>query len=285
MTILASLDQAAAETAAISAADFAAIAELVHARSGILLGPDKVYLVVSRLTPMLGRWRLGSIAGLAARLRQRVDDALANDVVEAMTTNETLFFRDAKPFDHLRRVALPALHAAYPPTRPLRIWSAASASGQEAYSIAMTVLDAGLGRRPVEIIGTDISAEQIRRARDGIYSDFEVQRGLPAESLNRHFCKTPRGWQISVALRGLVEFRVFNLMDDCLPLGMFDLVFCRNVLIYFDTMTKRRVLAAIWQRLPPGGLLYLGGAETTLGVSDRFARCAGAYQVHAALPA
>ena len=285
MITLASPDRKSDERAAVSAADFAMIAEIVHARSGILLGLDKVYLVESRLAPVARKWRLTGMAELSARLRQRVDNGLANDVVEAMTTNETLFFRDAKPFDHLREVALPALHAAHPPGRPLRIWSAASSSGQEAYSIAMTVLDAGLGRRPFEIIGTDISPEQIKRATAGVYSDFEVQRGLPVGILNRHFCKGPGGWQISAALRSSVAFRVFNLLDDSQALGVFDLVFCRNVLIYFDVATRRQVLSAIWQRLSPGGLLYLGGSETTLGVSDRFIRCAGAYQVYAAIPA
>jgi chemotaxis protein methyltransferase CheR len=273
--------------AALSGADFGVIVELVRARAGIALGIDKAYLVESRLEPVArARALKGGVAAIAALLRGgRPDESLVRDVVDAMTTNETFVFRDRNPFEHLRGLALPRLHAALPPGQPLRIWSAASSSGQEIYSIAMTVLDAGMGARPVQILGTDISAEQIERARAGRYSDFEVQRGLPPAYLERYFKRAPGGWQIAEPLRRLVEFRRWNLMDDPRPLGSFDLVFCRNVLIYFDLETKRRVLRGIWERLPPGGLLYLGGAETTFGVSDRFAACPGAHQVYAAVPA
>lgn len=271
-------------TTGISAADFAIVAELVRARSGIVLGADKGYLVESRLDRLVQGRRFGGLHDIAARLRGHADEALAQAVVEAMTTNETLFFRDARPFEHLRRTALPALHAARPAAQPLHIWSAAASSGQESYSIAMTVSEAEIGQRPVQILGTDISAEQVGRARAGLYSDFEVGRGLPPASLARHFRKAPGGWQIGEPLRRMVEFRRWNLLDDLRPLGRFDIVFCRNVLIYFDVATKRAVLAAIWRQLSPDGLLYLGGAETTLGVSDRFAPCAGSYQVYSALP-
>jgi chemotaxis protein methyltransferase CheR len=148
----------------------------------------------------------------------------------------------------------------------------------------MTILEAGLGARPIQILGTDISTEQIKRARLGLYSDFEVHRGLSAQHLSRYFTKTDMGWRISDPVRKLVEFRKWNLLDDLRPLGTFDLVFCRNVLIYFDVDTKRKVLHAIWERLNPGGLLYLGGAETTLGVSDRFVPCGGLHQVYSAVP-
>jgi chemotaxis protein methyltransferase CheR len=267
----------------ISPADFMTIADVVRARSGIVLGLDKAYLVESRLEQLVRSRHYTGLAELAARLRTHPNGALAHEIVDAMTTNETLFFRDAKPFAHLRH-HLPVLHAAYPPTQSLRIWSAAASSGQECYSIAITVLEAGLGTRPVQILGTDISTEQIARAKLGLYSEFEVQRGLSTPNLIKYFRKESGGWRISDPVRRLVEFRKWNLMEDLRPLGMFDLVFCRNVLIYFDLQTKRRVLAGIWERMAPGGLLYLGGAETTFGVTDRFVPCPGANQVYSAVP-
>jgi chemotaxis protein methyltransferase CheR len=271
-----------ARSGAISTPDFLVIAELVRARSGIVLGPDKAYLVESRLDQVVRNRSYTGLAEIAARLRTHPNDPLAQDIIEAITTNETLFFRDTKPFEHLQ-LHLPALHGACPPAQPLRIWSAAASSGQECYSIAITALEAELGSRPVQILGTDISAEQINRARLGLYSDFEVKRGLSPQHLARYFARTDTGWRISDPVRRLVEFRRWNLLDDLRPLGTFDLVFCRNVLIYFDITTKRKVLDAIWERLAPGGLLYLGGSETTFGVSDRFVPCRGVHQVYAAV--
>ncbi len=268
----------------ISPADFAVIADMVRARSGIVLGVDKAYLVESRLEQIVRNHRYSGLAELTARLRSNPNDPLAYEIVDAMTTNETLFFRDAKPFDHLRR-HLPVLHATIPASQPLRIWSAAASSGQECYSIAITALEAGLGTRTVQILGTDISAEQVARAQQGLYSEFEVQRGLSTPNLIKYFRKADGGWRVNDPVRRLVEFRRWNLMEDLRPLGMFELVFCRNVLIYFDIPTKRRVLAAIWERMAPGGLLYLGGAETTFGVTDKFVPCVGAHQVYSAVPA
>jgi chemotaxis protein methyltransferase CheR len=267
----------------ITPADFAVIADIVRARSGIVLGQDKGYLVESRLDQIVRKRRYAGLAEIAARLRAHPNSPLADDVIEALTTNETLFFRDVKPFEHLRQ-RLRALHGVCSPTQPLRIWSAAASSGQESYSIAMTALDAGLGSRPIQILGTDISAEQINRARLGLYSEFEVQRGLSPENLARYFSRTDMGWRINDSVRKLVEFHKWNLMDDLRPLGTFDMVFCRNVLIYFDIQTKRKVLNALWERLAPGGLLYLGGSETTFGVSDRFVPCRGVHQVYSAVP-
>jgi len=207
---------------------------------------------------------------------------VAQEVVEAMTTNESLFFRDDKPFEHFRTQALPRLHAARPRGAPLRLWSAASSSGQEAYSLAMILTDlrASLGDRRVEIVGTDIAREQLARAREGLYSQFEVQRGLPMQMLVKHFRKEAGGWRVAEAIRRMVEFREWNLLTDLRPLGRFDIVFCRNVLIYFDQPTKARVLEAIAGLLPPDGLLYLGGAETVLGITTRLAPLAGARGVY-----
>lgn len=268
---------------AISPADFSLISDLVRARSGIVLGLDKAYLVESRLDQIIRSGRFKNLSDIATKLRSGLDEALSRDVTEALTTNETLFFRDAKPFEHLGRHVLPTLHSKLPPGQKLRIWSAASSSGQEAYSIAMTVLDVGVGTRPVQILGTDISDLQVSRARTGIYSDFEIQRGLPSDKLTRYFHKAEGGWRVGDAARRMVEFRRWNLIEDLRPLGTFDVVFCRNVLIYFDLPTKRRVLEAIWERLCPGGLLYLGGAETIFGVSEKFVPCPGSQQVYAAV--
>ena len=209
-------------------------------------------------------------------------DALAQEVVEAMTTNESLFFRDDKPFEHFRGHALPRLHAIRAPGVPLRVWSAASSSGQEAYSLAMTLSEmrASLGERRVEIIGTDIAREQLTRARDGFYTQFEVQRGLPMQMLVKYFRKEAGGWRVAEAIRRMVEFREWNLLADLRGLGRFDIVFCRNVLIYFDQPTKARVLEAIAAMMPADGLLYLGGAETVLGITSRLAPITGARGVY-----
>ena len=216
---------------------------------------------------------------------------LARDVVEAMTTNESFFFRDDKPFQHFRSHALPRLMAARPPGSTLRIWSAASSSGQEAYSLAMIIAEAGsqMAGRKVEIVGTDIARGQLARARDGLYSQFEVQRGLPVQMLMRYFKKDDSNWRISEAIRSMVQFREFNLLSDLRPLGKFDIVFCRNVLIYFDQPTKARVLDAAAGIMAADGLLYLGGAETVLGITSRFAPMPGERGVygltHATTPA
>ena len=261
---------------------FDTIASLLKVRSGLAIGPDKLYLLDTRLAPILKRHELPNLNALAERLRGVRAETLTQEVVEAMTTNESLFFRDDKPFAHFRTQALPRLHAARPPGTPLRIWSAAASSGQEAYSLAMILaeLRASLGDRRVEIIGTDIAREQLSRARDGLYTQFEVQRGLPMQMLVKHFRKEAAGWRVAEAIRRMVEFREWNLLSDLRPLGRFDIVFCRNVLIYFDQPTKARALEAIAALMPPDGLLYLGGAETVLGITSRLAPVAGARGVY-----
>jgi len=260
-------------SAPLQAAAFETFAELLRARSGLVIGPDKTYLLETRLAPIARRENLPDLTALAARLRIPGADRLAREVVEAMTTNESLFFRDAKPFAHVRATALPRLHAARPPGVPLRIWSAAASTGQEAYSLAMIVaeLRPTLGARRVEILGTDLAREPLARAREGLYSQFEVQRGLPVQMLVKHFRKEESNWRIADPLRAAVTFREWNLLDIPAPLGRFDIVFCRNVLIYFDAPTKARVLEAIAGQLAPDGVLYLGGAETVLGITDRLA--------------
>jgi chemotaxis protein methyltransferase CheR len=262
---------------ALSSAAFQTFATLLKNRSGLVIGPDKLYLLETRLAPIL-------------KHEQLRDQALSGQVVEAMTTNESFFFRDDKPFQHFRNQALPRLLAARAHSAPVRVWSAASSSGQEAYSIAMVVAEcrASIGDRRIEIIGTDLAREQIARARDGLYTQFEVQRGLPVQMLMRHFRKEENGWRISEAVRAMVQYREWNLLADLRPLGQFDVVFCRNVLIYFDQATKAKVLEAIARQMPADGLLYLGGAETVLGITNRFAPLAterGVYGVVGAAPA
>ena len=257
----------------LSPASFEAFAALLKARSGLIIGPDKTYLLETRLAPILKREKLRDLNALADLLRRPGMEPAVRDVVEAMTTNESFFFRDDKPFQHFRAHALPRLHAARPPGAPLRVWSAASSSGQEAYSLAIILVEsrALLGQRKVEIVGTDIARDQVNRARDGLYTQFEVQRGLPVQMLMRYFRKEDAGWRVADPVRAIPQFREWNLLGDLRPLGRFDIVFCRNVLIYFDQPTKARVLEAIAAQMAPDGVLYLGGAETVLGVTDRFA--------------
>ena len=254
---------------------FDSIAAAVKARSGLSLSADKHYLVEARLDPILKRRGLPNLGALTDRLR--LDAGLEAEVVEAMTTNETLFFRDGKPFDHLRDVVLPDLHADRPKGAPLRIWSAAASTGQEAYSLAILVSEMGpmLSGRRIEIVGTDIAREPLKRAEEGLYTQFEVQRGLPARLLVKYFAKEETGWRIHRPLREMVRFRNWNLLSDLSGLGRFDVVFCRNVLIYFDHETKTRTLQAIARLMSPDGALYLGGAETILGIDCALVPYAG----------
>ena len=260
-------------TQALSSGAFDTFATLLKGRSGLVIGPDKLYLLETRLAPILKREQLRDLAALADRLRAPSAEPLIRQVVEAMTTNESFFFRDDKPFQHFRNQGLPRLLASRPPNAPLRVWSAAASSGQEAYSIAMIVTDCrpSIGDRRIEIVGTDLARDQVARAREGLYTQFEVQRGLPVQMLMRHFRKEENGWRISEAIRAMVQYREWNLLADLRPLGQFDVVFCRNVLIYFDQPTKAKVLEAMAQQMPADALLYLGGAETVLGITSRFA--------------
>ena len=258
---------------ALSTVAFDTFATLLKSRSGLVIGTDKLYLLETRLAAILKREQLRDLAALAERLRASGNEALISQVVEAMTTNESFFFRDDKPFQHFRAQALPRLMAARPANAALRVWSAASSSGQEAYSIAMILAEcrASIGNRRIEIIGTDLARDQLARAREGLYTQFEVQRGLPVQLLMRHFHREDAAWRISDALRAMVQWKEWNLLGDLRPLGRFDIVFCRNVLIYFDQPTKTRALEAIAGQMVPDGMLYLGGAETVLGLTTRFA--------------
>ncbi|MGB5948932.1 MAG: protein-glutamate O-methyltransferase CheR, partial [Parvibaculum sp.] len=254
--------------------DFEFLRQFLYQRSGLALTPDKSYLLESRLAPIARKLKMKSLPELVAHLRKGGDEALTVSVVEAMTTNETLFFRDRWPFDRFAAMILPALMELNKNTRRIRIWCAACSSGQEPYSLAMLLAEAGakLAGWQIEIIATDISDEMLERCRKGWYSTFEVQRGLPPDLLKKYFTKDGDGWLISEKLRAMVKFRNFNLLHDPAAAGLtgLDLIFCRNVLIYFDEATRRKVFASMARVMKPGGYLCLGGAETVIGISDAF---------------
>jgi chemotaxis protein methyltransferase CheR len=219
-------------------------------------------------------------------MREGRNEALIGQVVDAMTTNETSFFRDRHPFDAMKKVLLPGLVERRAAQRHLRIWSAACSTGQEAYSLAMMLRDDFplLAAWRIEIIGTDISPSAVARARDGAYSTFEVQRGLPIQLLIRHFDQAGEQWRIKPGLRRMADFREFNLLSELAPLGQFDIILCRNVLIYFDIPTKTRVLQAMHRRLARDGALILGGAESVFGICDSYTDVAGLRGVYAPVP-
>jgi chemotaxis protein methyltransferase CheR len=222
------------------------------------------------------KYRLASFEDLVRLIRVKSDEVVIKDVVEAMTTNESFFFRDTKPFDQFKQIVLPTLMTTRP-SKQLRIWSAACSSGQEAYSLAMILaeMSAQLAGWKIEILGTDLSTEILDRAKEGVYSQFEAQRGLPISLLVKYFAQAGDRWQISPKIRSMVQYREFNLLNDPKVLGRFDVVFCRNVLIYFDQPTKAKILNNISGLMPEDGYLFLGGAETVLGITERFQLLAG----------
>lgn len=252
--------------------DFDFIARLLKDRSGLLLGRDKVYLLESRLTPLARRRGLESLGDLIAYMRRERDEALVRQVVEAMTTNESFFFRDNTPFELFRDQVLPKLRVTNVATRRVRIWCSAASTGQEPYSLAIMLkeLEAQWAGWEFEILGTDISTQVLDKARAGIYSQFEIQRGLPIRMVMKYFTQEGEAWQLAKSIRDMVTFREFNLLDGFRSLGVFDVIYCRNVLIYFDQDTKADVLNRLAEIMPPHGVLFLGAAETVLGLTDRF---------------
>jgi chemotaxis protein methyltransferase CheR len=250
--------------------DYDFLRRLLKERSGLDLSADKQYLVESRLIPLARRAGMPGIAELVAKIKSGAE-ALTTDVVEAMTTNETFFFRDKIPFDHLRETILPALVQARGSRRALRIWCAASSTGQEPYSVAMCVKEfAGLSGWRVEIVATDLSQEVLEKSKAGLYSQFEVQRGLPIQLLVKHFVQIGELWQLNADIRAMVQHRQLNLLQDFSHLGTFDVIFCRNVLIYFDQDTKAGIFDRLSRMLEPDGVLLLGAAESVVGISDAF---------------
>ena len=252
--------------------DYEYLRKFLRERSGLVLSADKQYLVESRLLPVARRAGLADLAGLVQRLRSPNSEPLAAQVVEAMTTNESFFFRDKIPFERFRDTIMPELIATRASRRRIRIWCAAASTGQEPYSLAMflnEMSDRISGWR-IEIIATDISNEVLKKARSGIYSQFEVQRGLPIAFLLKYFTQISDNWQIAASIRAMVQFRPLNLIGDFAHLGIFDVVFCRNVLIYFDQDTKTRVLDRVARVIGRDGYLVLGAAETVVGLTDCF---------------
>jgi chemotaxis protein methyltransferase CheR len=252
--------------------DYDFLRKLLKERSGLMLSADKQYLVESRLLPIARKIGVAHLTDLVAKLKAPGAEPLIVDVVEAMTTNESFFFRDKVPFDHFREVIVPALLKARAAQRRIRIWCAAASTGQEPYSLAMILkeMSAQLAGWRTEIIATDLSNEVLEKARAGLYSQFEVQRGLPIQMLMKYFTQGGDTWQIASDIRAMVQYRPLNLLADFGHLGKFDIVFCRNVLIYFDQETKVNVFERLARITEADGYLVLGAAETVVGLTDVF---------------
>ncbi len=252
--------------------DFEFISNLIRKRSGLVLSKDKMYLLESRLLPVSRQHGFGSLDDLITKVCNGGGEPLITDVVEAMTTNETFFFRDKIPFDQFRDHVLRSMLERRRNRRQARISCAACSTGQEPYSIAMLLKERGreLDGWRFEIVATDLSNEALGKAKVGLYSQFEVQRGLPVQLLVKYFKQVNETWQIDSAIRAMVSLRQLNLLDDFGALGHYDVVFCRNVLIYFDPQTKAEVLRRIRRGIENDGFLFLGGSETVLAVSEAF---------------
>jgi len=251
--------------------DYEYLRKVLKDLSGLDLSADKQYLIESRLLPLARKAGMADISDLVQKMKGG-SSALINQVVEAMTTNETFFFRDKVPFDHLRDTIMPEVLRARAARKSLRIWCAAGSTGQEPYSIAMCLKEMGaaLAGWRVEILATDLSQEVLEKSKAGIYSQFEVQRGLPIQLLVKYFKQMGELWQINADIRGMVQHRQLNLLHDFSQLGVFDVIFCRNVLIYFDQDTKSRIFARLAKAIEPDGFLVLGAAETVVGLTEVF---------------
>jgi chemotaxis protein methyltransferase CheR len=252
--------------------DYDYLRKLLKERSGLVLSADKQYLVESRLLPIARKAGVNGLGELVGKLKDRGAEPLVVEVVEAMTTNESFFFRDKIPFDHFKDTIMPSLIAARAKDKRIRIWCAAASTGQEPYSLAILVKEmaAKLAGWRIEIIGTDISNEVLEKAKAGVYSQFEVQRGLPIQLLVKYFVQNGDTWQISPEIRAMVQYKMLNLLPDFSHLGRFDVVFCRNVLIYFDQETKVGVLERVARQMEGDGFLVLGAAETVVGLTEAF---------------
>lgn len=256
---------------ALSNDEFEFISNLLKQRSGLALTTDKGYLLETRLNPLAKANGLAGIKELIAQMRANPTAPIVYQVIESMTTNESMFFRDTKPFEQLTKVVLPDLKAKG--RNHVRIWSAACSTGQEAYSIAMTLKEesAKYPGLTSEIFGTDLAEKVVERARAGVYSQFEIQRGLPITLLMKYFTQRPNNnWEINDSIKSMAKFTTGNLLTPFTGIGKFDIIFCRNVLIYFDAPTKTDVLERMAGVLTPPGYLFLGGSETTLGLTAKY---------------
>lgn len=250
------------------------LSAFLRERSGLSLGADRHYLLKSRLEPLAQSRELEGISSLISVLRRGSDASLESAVVDAMTTNETSFLRDRTPFEEFKSIILPALREARRINRKIRIWSAACSTGQEPWSLAMMLSETLSDVRSwdIQIVATDISTRVLNRAKQGEYSAIEVQRGLPAQMLVKYFEQAGASYRVRPELRDMIEWRQLNLFDSFASLGTFDVIFCRNVLIYFEVPDKADILTRLHQHLAADGCLFLGGAETVLGITDRFAK-------------
>lgn len=263
-------------------ADFLFIAREAKARSGLVIDAEQAYLIETRLSPIARREGLASVRELAMAARMRRDERLIWQITDALATSETLFFRDRTPFHILRDRIIPEIQRARG-AETIRIWCAGASTGQEPFSIAMIIDEMRAEGRGgnFEIVATDMSERVLEKARAGLYSQFEVQRGLPIRMLLRHFEKTADSWRIADRIRAMVRFQRFNLLDDARPLGQFDIVLCRNVVSYFDPATKQSVLEKIGAQMREDGVLILGKGETTANVTDAFRATADGHGIHA----
>jgi chemotaxis protein methyltransferase CheR len=258
--------------AGVSELNYRYLKDYLYRESGIVLEAGKEYLLESRLAPLVKRHGLENLNHLCLTLQKQHHIHLNREVVEAMTTNETMFFRDTALWDELRKAVLPELIERNKAGRRLRFWSAACSSGQEAHSLAIALLEMGMSSWDIQILGTDLSTQMVERARQGVYSQLEVNRGMPTNLLVKYFVRDGLQWRVGEQARRYVRFQQFDLRKKPATFGPFDIVFCRNVLIYFDLETKRKILRELRYTICPGGYLVLGSAETTLNVDDSFKR-------------
>jgi chemotaxis protein methyltransferase CheR len=270
----------------LSEADSAYLCQMIRDRAGIVLTQDKSYLIESRMMPIIRDNGLKNMTELVGALRSG-RAGLSTQVINAIVTHETYFYRDQKPFDIIKQNLLPAIIESRAKSgKTVRIWCAASSSGQEPYTVAFLWKDLQL-KDPsmrIEILATDISAPIVDKAKLGVYSQFEVQRGLPIQTLVKYFKQVEGEWQIDVSIRNMVKFQTHNLLDDPRAFGKFDIVLCRNVLIYFDPPTKAKIMHSIASVLNPDGYMMLGGAETVLGITDIFESMDGLRGVYKLVP-
>jgi chemotaxis protein methyltransferase CheR len=273
----------------LSQSDFNFVAALVRREAAIVLAAGKEYLVEARLIPVARAVGAASVADFLSDLQRRPNPVNQRKIIDALTTNETSWFRDREPFAALTDVVLPELVKSRGTTRKVRLWSAASSSGQEAYSLAITLQENLPTGWSYEIVGSDISTEMIKRAESAEYSQVEVNRGLPASQLVQYFERAGAHWRVTPTLRRNVSFKLMNLTAPLPAMPPFDVIFLRNVLIYFDVATKKSVLQSVARLLRPDGWLFLGAAETTIGIDDNYERVAAgrtsAYRVRNAVPA
>ena len=246
----------------------------LYRESGLVLDESKSYLLESRLEPLAIQEGFPSLEDFGRYVMKSPAPPLLQKIVEAMTTNETSFFRDRIPFELFKNVVFPGMVKANEKSRKIRIWSACCSTGQEPYSISMLLSDfeAAIQQWDVKITATDIDKSVLNRAREGNYSQYEIQRGLPILYLTRYFTQSNGSWEVKPGVKKRIDFAPLNLLSDFSFLGIFDLIFCRNVLIYFDLATKKKILEQMARMLSPAGALFLGSSETSIGVTEKLVR-------------